>query len=252
VLLDWRTNYPDYRHSNIFKLSDRIFSSQQEQSFPDGVCWDYYFPYNPFVAGKNEHSFIPFLRYSMYRPRDIISMLSILQENIKKQNRATDDTVKLRDFECSEFQTKYSDYLLGEIKDYLSFYYSDHDYELFLKFFEFLGGRKEFKYSEYLTAFNNYNDYIIRNNISNPKFSETADIFLQFLYDLNILCFIENTRHDKFIRWCFRERNYSNLSPKVKTDVDYMIHHGLIKGLNLGKKIIKGQHKKKWKVYNKK
>ena len=42
-----------------------------------------------------------------------------------------------------------ADYLLGEVKDHLSFYYTEAEYETFLKFFEFLKGKSSFDYDEW-------------------------------------------------------------------------------------------------------
>lgn len=239
ILLDWRTNYSDYENSKLFLLADRMLSAQQDKYYPAGKSWDYYFNYKSLAAGKREPSFLQFLRFSFYRPRDIITMLDLLKEVHCRYNKAGLNHFYEVDFNNTEFQSRYSDYLMGEIKDYLSFYYSDPDYELFRKFFDYLEGKKEFDYDYYNIAFSNFNDYIEKNQIKRPKFFETADAFLQFLFDLNIICYIEETHSKKFIRWCFRERNYSNLSPKVKSDCIYQIHYGLIKNLNLGKRTFK-------------
>jgi cold shock CspA family protein len=61
--------------------------------------------------------------------------------------------------------------------------------------------------------------------------------FLQFLYDQNIISYIEDADGERFIRWCFIERTPSNIAPKVKTDSDYEIHYGLANVLNIGKEI---------------
>jgi hypothetical protein len=63
--------------------------------------------------------------------------------------------------------------------------------------------------------------------------------FLQFLYDLNIIVYIEYPENDKpYFRWCFRERSYANISPKVKEGVTYEVFYGLGKALNLGNRFI--------------
>ncbi|MEA1899078.1 MAG: funZ protein, partial [Bacteroidota bacterium] len=140
------------------------------------------------------------------------------------------------DFGHPDFKRKLSEYLLGEIKDQISFYYSTSDYELFLKFFEYLNGSHKFTYEEYLDAYLPFIKFISENEKAKPAFFETADRFLQFLYDLNILCYVEETLDEPFMRWCFRERNFSNISPKVKTHLHYVIHYGFRKALNLGKR----------------
>ena len=66
----------------------------------------------------------------------------------------------------------------------------------------------------------------------------SANEFLQFLFDLNVISFIEETSDKKtHIHWCFRDREYANISPKVKAKegITYQVFYGLTKALNLGK-----------------
>lgn len=65
--------------------------------------------------------------------------------------------------------------------------------------------------------------------------------FLQFLYELNIICYIEDAGDERFFRWCFIERTPSNVSPKVKAEMEYEIHYGLANALNTGKPIRRGR-----------
>ena len=61
--------------------------------------------------------------------------------------------------------------------------------------------------------------------------------FLQFLYELNIVSYIERTEYDEpFIHWCFKDRTYSNISPKVKLNKEYDLFYGMSKALNTGRK----------------
>jgi hypothetical protein len=126
VYLDWQTTYKEYRTSAIFQLTDRILGSQQEANCDVGDAWDHYFPFkreslkgNP---GSKDDSFISILRFSLYRPRDIITILTILRDIFKEHNRGANDVFTESDFNDSEFRRRYADYLLGEIKDHLSFY----------------------------------------------------------------------------------------------------------------------------------
>nr|WP_319269106.1 hypothetical protein [uncultured Draconibacterium sp.] len=252
VLLDWRTNYPLYRDSGLFKIADTILNSNQRQFKQFGECWDFYFPFqNETRRGHKDDSFISFLRFSMFRPRDIITMMKILQENFKSQHKRKLPVIDALDFDSAMFRSKYSDYLLGEIKDYLAFYHSDSDYDLFLKFFEFLNGKAHFTHNDYMFAYNNFADYIEKNDIDVPPFFESSDKFLQFLYDLNIICYIEETDDaENHIHWAFRDRSYSNVNPKVKEGVKYSIHYGLQKAFNTGKKFEKRTIKKKRRLRN--
>ncbi|MDX2271668.1 MAG: funZ protein [Cyanobacteriota bacterium] len=241
VLLNWNTTYKNYRNSKLFEMAGKLVGTQQNPQVQYDKAWDYYFPYT--IENKannkqseNDPSFIGFLRYSLYRPRDIVTMLSILKENFIEQRQDPNRVFSEADFFNAEFVRKYSEYLLGEIKDQLSFYYTENDYQLFLKFFEYLKGKSQFSYDDYLSAYQAFVGYLDSNSIRRPKFSEAPDVFLQFLYELNVIFYIEKVSGGNFIRLCLRERNPTNISPKVKTHQTYQIHYGLIEELNVGKK----------------
>lgn len=140
-------------------------------------------------------------------------------------------------FDDSVFRRNYADYLLGEAKDQLSFYYSSEDYEMFLKFFEYLNGQNKFTYEEYISAYTAHSKYMTDVGVICPRFMESPEKYLQFLYELNVICYIERTENNEpFIHWSFKERTYSNISPKVKTEAEYEIFYGMSKSLNTGKK----------------
>jgi hypothetical protein len=242
VFLDWRTEYTNHRNSDLFKVIDHLLSSQQDEALNECDAWDNYFPWDaPNLMEEFEHhsSFISFLRWSYYRPRDIVTMLSILQ-GIAKQSGKTKKYFKYEEFDNAEFKRTYSEYLLGEVKDHLTFYYGEDEYNLFLKFFKHLNGKKKFTYSEYLAFYEDFYKSILNTSAIIPKFMSTSGDFLQFLYDLNILSYIEYPTEDKpYIRWCFRQRSYGDINPKVKEGCDYQIFYGLYKALNVGQEFRK-------------
>jgi hypothetical protein len=243
VILNWITTYKDYKTSPLFLMADQLFSLQQDRIYPSGTVWNYYFPYNASNVKASvplPSSFIQFLRYSLHRPRNVLTIFSIQQENFQKQGRNPNDVFKLGDFNNPEFTRKYSDFLLGEIRDHISFYYDEKNYESLLKFFQFLNGHSTFTYSEFIDAFRKFLQFLRKNFIEVPPFCATPDSLLQFLYDLNVLgCIIQTTdKKNPFFSWCNRDRSLSNIAPKVRTNVNYEIHYGLMKALDLGKKFI--------------
>jgi hypothetical protein len=158
-----------------------------------------------------------------------------LQENFRQAGKTKTDVFSEADFSNPRFTSEYADYLLGEVKDHLSFYYESGDYELFLKFFQYLNGHSRFTYAQYLVAFSAFEQFLDKNAANKPSFCESADGFLQFLYELNVIAYIRDTDAQPFFGFCFRERTPSNLSPKVRTHVRYDVHYGLMKSLDLGK-----------------
>jgi hypothetical protein len=205
ILLDWRTKYKDYRTSNLFKLVDNILEKQQNIGLSCGDAWDYYFPYKIYnyeTKDDSDNPFVNVLRHSFYRPRDLIFLLKILQINALKEDKEKSQ------FDADDFESSlddYSNYLLGEVKDQLKFNYNI-DYETFLQFFQYLKGKKKFNYKEYIDAYNQLIVYLYSKQKKIPEFLDTPNSFLQFLYQLNIICYIEKSEQEDFVRWCFRER----------------------------------------------
>ena len=245
VLLDWRTTYVDHRSSSLFEISDRLLSIQQHRDCTLGEAWDHYFPFDtPNVVERFDtaSSFVSFLRLSLHRPRDIVTMLGILQELVPNSSNKEKAHFTFGDADSPNFRNRYAEYLLGEIKDHLLFYHTAGEYEIFLKFFEFLEGRTKFDYAAFVRAFDSLRRHVESLNLEAPRFMGTPNEFLQFLYDLNVICCIREALGNQgkpFISWCFRERNYSNISPKVRTHERYEIHYGLGRALNLGR-VFKG------------
>ena len=237
VYLDWRTTYPNYRNSYIFELSDKLLSAQQLEPHNFGEAWDYYVPWKATStdeSGEYDPSFVSVLRISYSRPRDIVTILQLLQEEFIEKYRNPTSPFLEQDFMGHDFQNKYSEYLMGGIKDQLAFYYNKEDYEMFLKFFTFLRGKANFSYQEYIETYNMFTEYVLNHNTEIPEFVETSERFLQFLYDTNIICYIEELETEPLFRFCYRERSPSNISPKVRLNVHYRIHYGLRKALNVG------------------
>lgn len=189
VLLDWKTTYPMYRTSALFRIADRILAVQQEEEeLHLGNSWDYYFPFtNETRNGDTDHSFVSFLRFSMFRPRDILTLMKILQERAISSRNGALEVITEKDFNDTQIRADYSNYLLGEIKDYLEFYHSSDDYTLFLHFFSYLNGKASFSYDEYINAYDEFADYIERNGKETPSMFDNSADFLQFLYDLNVI-----------------------------------------------------------------
>lgn len=245
AFLHWGTTYRDHRTSQLFSVADRLLSHGQTQmnGRQHGDTWDYYFPFDSpteKVHFEKPSSFISFLRFALYRPRDIVTMLRMLQERFLETSGDQQRVFSSEDFDDSTFRRNYADYLLGEVKDQLSFYYSSEDYEMFLKFFTFLDGKNKFSYDEYLFAYDQHRKFMSSVSVEPPRFMSTGEDFLQFLFELNVLCYIEHTdEDDTYLHWCFRDRTYSNIAPKVKLEQRYEIFYGMSKALNTGRRFSK-------------
>jgi hypothetical protein len=198
VFLNWSTTYKDYRASLLFKVADRLLAAQQDDpTLKVGDAWDHYFPFYaenvnaPSVSDiEGTNSFLSFLRFSYYRPRDISSMIATIQDFIKRK-RGVSHYVTADDFNDPSFRDAHAEYLLGELRDQLLFYYSQDEFDIFLQFFSELRGKMRFSYDEFVGTFNEFVTECGSTGKALPQFFESANVFLQFLYEQNVICYKE-------------------------------------------------------------
>ena len=244
VQLDWKTTYADYPTSRLFRLVDGILAKQQGSSTeqPLGAAWKHYFSYsvpNKRIAERIDDPFISFLRYSFYRPRDIISFLLILQEYVKEHRPDANHFLET-DFE--RCQQEYSDYLWGEVKNYLSFYHSEADFDELTGFFRFMKGKSRFSWRDFVDAYKQFGLSNRHVNFTIDELNGTPESFLQFLYSMNVIGYDETTldKQANFVHWCFRDRTSVTLNPKIPSNLGaagerpYLVHPGLARSLKVG------------------
>lgn len=241
VVLDWRIRESDIQTSGLFELANKLLETGQNKEALDSLVlppWSHYFPYKDNLGnGGGDHSFVRFLRNSYHRPRDIVTMLSILKE-IHEEQKMSEEHFKLSDVGSSLFKKKYSDHLLGELRDQISFYYSDTDYQLFIKFFSLLNGKVKFNFSQFKEFYSKYIQQLKRAGDKTPKFASTPQDFIQFLFELNVISCVQKTSEGKpYFSWCFKDKTTSNNNPNVTLGCEYEVFYGLRKSLNVGSEL---------------
>lgn len=227
VLINWNTNYDKYRGSKLFEIADNFFSKQQSLDRPKGVTWDWYFPYRVSgrASGEEEDSFIEFLRYSLYKPRDILTMLNDL---IDKNQGDKFEKNNLSDI----IRTDYSRYLLGELKDYMLIYMKDEEFNVFQKFIKSFKTQR-FTYSTFEKKYDSFVDKQKRYGETIPVKMKTPEDALQLLYDTNIIGYEESSIGKEF--WSFKERNYSNVKPEVNVHASqFKFHKAYARAFKIG------------------
>jgi hypothetical protein len=140
-------------------------------------------------------------------------------------------------------QGAYSDYLLGEVRDQLAFYYSGADFDELIGFFKFLRGSIRFNWSHFEGAYLEYMQALGKKDPTLGPLKDGAEQLLQFLYDLNIVGYDERSpsQDEVFVHWCFRDRSSVSLKPKVVAGLEYdssrpayFVHAGLARALGVG------------------
>lgn len=224
VFLKWDTvSDPNrYKKGDLYRIVNHYFSSQNDGNYN----WENYFP--------SEEAFNFLLKRSFHRPRDFFFAIQRLIR--LKENNGTDVPFTLNDLDSSEFKEDYSNYLLGETKNYANYYLSNGDFEIYISFFTYLNGSKYFDYADFVKKFNQFRTDINkkREKLDNAEYLSNPAKFLQLLYDMNIIGFRE--RNDTFCHWSYRERRETMIMPKITCNTNYIyeVHYGLVLALNLG------------------
>jgi hypothetical protein len=234
VVLNWETAYDQFRSSPIFSMVCGILAKQQDPVVERSEAWAHYFRYeleSRHISEKVDDPFIGFLRYSFYRPRDIIQYLQLMQDYVVQ---AENDKALFSRESFFKAQREYSDYLLGEVKDYLSFYYSTVDFDYLVGFFAQLEGRSDFTWDYFSRAYHKYVASLSGRSVGISELTSTPEEFLQFLYSMNVIGYLEKTESLVFVHYCFRDRTPVKLRPRVKLGLEYTVHPGLQRALLVG------------------
>jgi hypothetical protein len=117
-------------------------------------------------------------------------MIATIQDFIKRK-RGVSHYVTADDFNDPSFRDAHAEYLLGELRDQLLFYYSQDEFDIFLQFFSELRGKMRFSYDEFVGTFNEFVTECGSTGKALPQFFESANVFLQFLYEQNVICYKE-------------------------------------------------------------
>lgn len=236
LFLTWQTTETDFEKQSLFQTMNKFFVTQNNN---DERCgWKEYFPS---VNEKNHNAFFSeLLKRTFIRPRDYFSVLEKLIRDCK--NQGVDETIfPKRIIESDAFKRNLSDYILGEIKNYMNFYISNSDFSEYIKFFQYLDGNYKFTWNNYCKAYEEFKTYMDNSDIENRSFYKTPIKLLQFFFDSNLVGYYQTPvdSSKSFIFWSYREKTPNNLSPKVKENVTYIIFEGVRKSLDVGKRFLK-------------
>lgn len=244
VLLDWSTTESEYKESGLYQLSGRYFSKQQGPGIIPSEAWEHYYD----ESGTNGAIFKKLLRNTFQKPRDILTFIKISRSITLKNGKGSANVFPSDVVSSPQVKREFSDYLLGEVRNYAAFYMTQIDFTHYMKFFQYLDGKSRFDYPVFEGAYQKFNAWSQGETIKAREFLRDSESLLQFLYDVNIIGYSEavvGNGGDKetFIHWSYRERSLNNIAPKVKTTGTLILNPGISKALDIGKgsnNIIKG------------
>ena len=232
VFLNWSTSEYEYASSPLYEVSGRYFSCQQKLETTPREAWQHYYE-----NGANDSLvFKKLLRQTFQKPRDYLTFVKMTRKRAIDAKRG-----HLTQFpaDCSSnpgFTKDFSDYLLGEAKNYAAFYMTQDDFYKYIKFFQFLDGKREFDYQAFSDAFDRFKKWANGEKFDATEYLRDADSLLQLFFDMNVVGYYETSQDqkDRFVHWSYRERSLNNISPKVKSDATLLLNAGIMKALDIG------------------
>lgn len=237
VLLGWATTEASMRSSQLYEATGKYFSSQQTDEMPPIEAADQYLS-----ADDNNYIFRRLLRTTFQKPRDVLTFIRIARKvSVRGLGRGASVRFESDIVRNSDYTKEYSDYLLGEVRDYADFYMEQEDFFLYVKFFQYLNGNGEFTFKEFTAAFVKFKAWISGESVRATEYLRDAEALLQFFFDVNIIGYRERVgddlvRQEQFVHFSFRERTLTNIAPKVKTAALLVINPGVAKSLDIGLK----------------
>lgn len=235
VFLNWASTESEYKTSKLLEVSGRYFSSQQTFPINPVPAWHQYF------GGEvdAETQFKKLLRTTFQKPRDILTFIKIVRrlQLQDKNDRSFFEKKYLSDVRVTR---EYADYLLGEVKNYATFYMTQTDFTIYLKFFQYLNGKHSFSMSEFNAAFESFKSWVSGEKVMATEYYRDPESLLQFFYEVNVIGYSETVVGGKmdFYHWAYKERTLNNIAPKAKTTGNLMLNPGIAKAIDIGKETV--------------
>lgn len=232
VFLNWSTSEYEYATSSLYEVSGRYFSCQQKPETTPRDAWQHYYE----SGSTDSPIFKKLLRQTFQKPRDYLTFVKMTRKRAIDAKRGHLDQFASDCASNPGFTKDFSDYLLGEAKNYAAFYMTQDDFYKYIKFFQFLDGKREFDYQAFSEAFVRFKKWANGENFDATEYLRDADSLLQLFFDMNVIGYYETSQDqkDRFVHWSYRERSLNNISPKVKSDSTLLLNAGIMKALDIG------------------
>lgn len=235
IFLEWATNEREYRNSPLFEVAGRYFSMQNLHRTSPAAAWDHYY--------RDDHhngaTFKRLLKHTFQKPRDVLTFIRLTRDMRVRAGYGDETQFPDNMFTIPAFTRKFSEYLLGETKNYAAFYMTQEDFQKYLKFFQYLDGKSRFTFEEFSKAYSNFLKWAKGEVFKASSYLRDAEALLQFFFDVNIIGYIESAEDESenYYHWSYRERTLIDIAPKVKSTATLVINPGVAKALDIGKSV---------------
>ncbi|WP_443201011.1 P-loop ATPase, Sll1717 family [Pseudomonas sp. B3G-3] len=234
ILLDWSTTDDEHKDAKIYELCDKFLSSQQNSKRLTGASWEHYFntPKEPSKVFKH------LIKTTFHKPRDFLTFVKIARDLEINNGKGSNDTFSENIISAPQLSKKFSEYLLGEVRNYAAFYMTQEDFTKYIKFFQFLDGKQRFSAAQFSAAFKAFKEWAGGEDFNAPMYLKDEETLLQLFYDVNVIGYREITElGNNFFHWAYRERTLNNIAPRVKFGAELFLNPGIAKALDVGSQL---------------
>jgi len=237
VFLDWSTTERDIDTSRLYQASGLYFASQQSFPAENSESWKHYF--HSMSSSQKDQPLQRILKHSFQKPRDVFTAIKLLRNLKIKRGKGDQNFFEFSLLKDANFTRDYSDYLLGEVRNFAAFYMTQDDFSRYLKFFQYLNGKSEFEMTDFEQAHKQFVEWAKGEEFKATNYLRDSQALLQFFYDVNVIGYREvtNDNSEMFYHWSFKERSLNNIAPKVKVASTLMLNPGIAKALDIGKSV---------------
>lgn len=232
VLLEWSTTEASLRSSLLYEATGKYFASQQIGAVTPVDAANHYLS-----ADQDDSIFKRLLRTTFQKPRDVLTFIGIAKRvSVKRLGKGGLDKFDPEIVRNSDYTKEFADYLLGEVRDYADFYMGQEDFDLYIKFFQYMNGRGEFSFEDFSSAYRRFKKWMAGEKVRATEYLRDPEALLQFFFDVNIIGYREDVgdERERFVHFSYRERTLTNIAPKVKISATLVINSGVAKALDIG------------------
>ena len=237
VFLDWSTTEREFHQSALFDVSGKYFAIQQKHTAEHAAAWAHYCENDR----QDGEVFRRLLKFTFQKPRDLLTFIKIARDISLAAGRGADSRFLTDITRDAAFTRAFSDYLLGEVKNYAAFYMTQDDFSQYMKFFQYLDGKSRFSYDEFAQAHERFRSWADGEHFDAKDYLRDPEAMLQLLYDVNLVGYAEHTegenQREVFFHFSYRERTLVNIAPKVKATRTLILNSGIAKALDIGRAV---------------
>ena len=216
VELDWTySNEKEFKYSKLYKMMNRVLGwDGKSTSMPSDKYFGFMLPY---PAKRPLQASMYIQRLSRLRPRDIVVLLQFIKKDCISKSLLNPNAST---FDSPEFISSYSNYYTDQVKSEMMFTYASEEIKSIFELIKTIH-EDSFSEEEFKSVFEQY----CANNPSFSSIFETHRRFIDCMYSLDVIGWIEYHCNRTKTHWHYREVKAIDELYRLPWEQFEMVHH---------------------------